>query len=88
MHGIGERGAHDRDRGSCSLRGHGRTAGGRQDHTGTKLDQLLCKHGQPLDVTIGKSGRELEIVPVGVTEVAHTVQKGLDESPGRCSLAQ
>ena len=52
-----------------------------------KLHQLLGQRGQSLNVTIGKSGHEVETVPFDVTEVAHALQKGLDEGPGGCSLA-
>jgi hypothetical protein len=88
MHRIGERRAYDWDGGSCSLRRHGRTARGREDYAGAKVHQLLCQRGQSLDVPIGEPGDEVEIVPFGVTEVAHALQKGFDERPGGRLLAQ
>jgi hypothetical protein len=51
------------------------------------LHQLLCQRRQPLDVTISEPGREVEIAAFGVTEVAHALQKGLDEGPGGTPLA-
>ncbi len=88
MHGIGERGGHDRDRGRCRLRRHRGTAGGREDRAGAELDQLLCKRRQSLDVAVGESVHDVEIAPFDVTIFPHALQKRLDENPGGCSLAQ
>ena len=87
MHRVGERGCHDRDRRRgvpCDDSLGGRR---RQDDVGLEPDQLLCEGRQSFCIAVGESIEAVEVAALDVTEISHSLQKGIGSKLGVATRA-